>query len=131
MSDPSTGLPAGWSVAISKSKGLPYYTPPDGSPSVWEIPEGTDETVLKAYLAPLLQGRADTPDRVGCLHLLQKHSGSRRPVDANGNNVTRSQEDARNQLKAWMSEIGSDEAKFRDYAAQYSDCSSRRRGGDL
>ena len=64
-------------------------------------------------------------------HLLVKHRGSRRPSSWREENITRSKEEAIEQLKKYADMIESGESTFEDLAAKYSDCSSAKRGGDL
>jgi NIMA-interacting peptidyl-prolyl cis-trans isomerase 1 len=79
------------------------------------------------------------PSEVQCLHLLKKHSGSRKP-SVGGVPVTRTKESARAELTELLSALegvaaGDDtaslEAMFRECAKSESDCSSARNGGDL
>uniref|UniRef100_A0A0N5AQL1 Peptidyl-prolyl cis-trans isomerase n=1 Tax=Syphacia muris TaxID=451379 RepID=A0A0N5AQL1_9BILA len=71
---------------------------------------------------------------VRCLHLLVKHSGSRRPSSWRTDNITRTKEEARKILleyKKQLSEATNVKAKFKELASEFSDCSSAKRGGDL
>ncbi|CAG9460410.1 unnamed protein product [Pedinophyceae sp. YPF-701] len=75
--------------------------------------------------------RAGTePETVQCLHLLLKHSGSRRPANWKGETITRSLEEARAGVLAFRERIVQGES-FEELAQQHSDCSSAKRGGDL
>lgn len=60
-----------------------------------------------------------------------KHSGSRRPSSWREENITRSKEEAREQLKGYKEMIEGGEATLEDLARKYSDCSSAKKGGDL
>uniref|UniRef100_A0A914YR16 Peptidyl-prolyl cis-trans isomerase n=1 Tax=Panagrolaimus superbus TaxID=310955 RepID=A0A914YR16_9BILA len=76
-------------------------------------------------------------DKIRALHLLVKHSGSRRPSSWREENITRSEAEAVEILKGYRDELAniSDpnelKAKFKELAAKFSDCSSAKRGGDL
>lgn len=73
--------------------------------------------------------------KVRASHLLIKHEGSRRPSswqDPEGQRIKATTRDAAvAQLSALREEIVSGRAKFEDLAAQYSDCKSAKKGGDL
>ena len=64
-------------------------------------------------------------------HVLVKHKDVRRPVDRNGNPVTRTKEEAVELLLGYKSDVVEGRATFEDIALQHSDCSSGSRGGDL
>uniref|UniRef100_A0A7S2Y508 Peptidyl-prolyl cis-trans isomerase n=1 Tax=Fibrocapsa japonica TaxID=94617 RepID=A0A7S2Y508_9STRA len=72
--------------------------------------------------------------QVRASHLLIKHSGSRRPAswkDPDGNEIrARSRDQAVQILQTLRSQISGPE-DFANLAAQHSDCSSARNGGDL
>ncbi|CEG46808.1 peptidyl-prolyl cis-trans isomerase nima-interacting 1-like [Plasmopara halstedii] len=70
-------------------------------------------------------------EQVRASHLLIKHKGSRRPASRLSDNITRSKEEAIQQLLELRSQIVSGQAKFEDLAKQFSDCNSGTRGGDL
>lgn len=124
-----TGLPTPWTVRYSRSKKREYYFNPDTKESQWEAPAGTDAAALKQHLA-------DHPLRVRCLHILLKHTGSRRPVSARTpGQITLAKEDARKELQAIHDKlVTEDDVKkgaFEAEARERSDCSSYKRGGDL
>lgn len=69
---------------------------------------------------------------VRCAHILQKHNESRRPFDSYRNKpVTRSREEAQANIKGFLEQVRANPQAFKDIAAQYSECSSCQRGGDL
>ncbi|GAB9469402.1 Peptidyl-prolyl cis-trans isomerase NIMA-interacting protein 1 [Globisporangium polare] len=70
-------------------------------------------------------------DQVRASHLLIKHSGSRRPASRLSDNITRSKQEAIDELLELRSQIVSGTATFQELAIQNSDCSSGTRGGDL
>lgn len=58
---------------------------------------------------------------VKCSHILQKHKGSRNPVDSYRNKpVTRSLEEARENIKKFRAQIDGNPKIFGELAAQYS-----------
>lgn len=69
--------------------------------------------------------------KVQCLHLLVKHSQSRRPSSWRQDTITKSKEEAVKELEEYRQKIVSGECSFEDLASKFSDCSSARRGGDL
>jgi len=73
-------------------------------------------------------------DTVRCLHLLVKHSGSRRPAswrDPEGASIrAKSKDAALAELRAFRERIVAGE-DFSTLARQHSDCSSAAQGGDL
>lgn len=59
--------------------------------------------------------------QVRCSHILQKHKGSRNPVDSYRNKpVTRTLDEARENIKKFRSEINGDSKKFAEFAKKYS-----------
>ncbi|KAM0942346.1 putative peptidylprolyl isomerase [Dioscorea sansibarensis] len=68
-------------------------------------------------------------------HLLVKHEGSRRKAswkDPDGRRISATTRNAAAELLSSLrEEIVSGEIRFADAAAQHSDCSSAKRGGDL
>jgi NIMA-interacting peptidyl-prolyl cis-trans isomerase 1 len=82
--------------------------------------------------------RTDEPnvlDEVQVLHLLKKHAQSRRPMREN-KPITRTKDEAISELEellVGLKEVDSNalESTFRQFATSESDCSSRRKGGDL
>lgn len=70
--------------------------------------------------------------QVQCSHILQKHVGSRNPVDSYRNKpITRSLQEARQNIENFRQQIGNDPKKFAEIASQFSECRSAARGGDL
>ncbi|CAB4254902.1 similar to Saccharomyces cerevisiae YJR017C ESS1 Peptidylprolyl-cis/trans-isomerase (PPIase) specific for phosphorylated serine and threonine residues N-terminal to proline [Maudiozyma barnettii] len=127
--DIGTGLPEPWTVRYSKSKKREYFFEPETKKSQWEAPGGTDEEQLQKYLK-------EYPLRVRCLHILIKHSGSRRPVSSRINaKITIDKEEAIKELKEihdkLTSQDDSKKGQFELIAKERSDCSSFKRGGDL
>ena len=80
---------------------------------------------------------ADNPKEVRVLHILKKHTGSRRPASWRCPKITISKEKAIEELKellAILQEVGDAgelRATFEELAKTESDCSSAKRGGDL
>ena len=69
---------------------------------------------------------------IQCSHILQKHSGSRRPFDSFRNKpVTRSLNEARQNINSILSQVKENPKSFAELALKYSECSSAARGGDL
>lgn len=69
---------------------------------------------------------------IRCSHILQKHSGSRRPFDSYRNKaVTRSIEEALENIKKIRDEIVNKKGDFAELAKTYSECGSAAKGGDL
>ena len=67
-----------------------------------------------------------------CSHILQKHTGSRRPYDSYRNKpVTRSPEEALTNIKKIREDVVNKNGTFAELAKQYSECSSAKNGGDL
>lgn len=123
MSEGGNGLPSPWTVRYSKSKKREYFFNPETKSSQWEEPEGTDHGLLKQYLG-------EHPLRVRCLHILCKHSGSRRPASHRSEHITISKEEAIEELQAIEKRLEAGES-FESIAKERSDCSSFKRGGDL
>lgn len=76
------------------------------------------------------------PPKVGgefvqCSHLLVKHCDSRRPSSWRQEKITRSKAEAHAMLTEFGRQIEANEYTLEELAAEYSDCSSARRNGDL
>ncbi|KAI5465348.1 hypothetical protein BGZ63DRAFT_102500 [Mariannaea sp. PMI_226] len=132
-----TGLPSGWEVRLSNSKGLPYYFNADEKISRWEPPAGTDTEKLKVYMATYhsVGTRAgEVPDstdgKIRAAHLLIKHRDSRRPSSWREAEITRTKEEAREILERHHEQIKAG-TSLGDIASTESDCSSARKRGDL
>ncbi|KAF2144136.1 uncharacterized protein K452DRAFT_285363 [Aplosporella prunicola CBS 121167] len=133
-----TGLPSGWEVRTSKSKGLPYYFNPATAESRWDSPEGTDPEKLKVFMASYHSSKAGDAlaqgggqDTIRAAHLLVKHEGSRRPSSWREAKITRTKEEALEVLKGHEQRIKSGEISLGELATTESDCSSARKAGDL
>jgi len=137
MQASETGLPAGWEVRHSQSKGLPYYFNPTASDSRWEPPEGSNVETLKAYMAQhhssanVRVNEKATDGKIRAAHLLVKHRDSRRPSSWKETNITRTKEEAIELLKGYEEQIKSGQTSLGDLAKSESDCSSARKNGDL
>ena len=137
MQASETGLPAGWEVRHSQSKGLPYYFNPTASDSRWEPPEGSNVEMLKAYMAQhhssanVRVNEKATDGKIRAAHLLVKHRDSRRPSSWKETNITRTKEEAIEMLKGYEEQIRSGQTSLGDLAKSESDCSSARKNGDL
>lgn len=69
---------------------------------------------------------------IRCAHILQKHKESRRPFDSYRNKpVTRTREEARNQINSFIQTLKDHPEKFKEIATSFSECSSCQKGGDL
>ena len=125
----SEQLPTGWEQRVSKSHaGRAYYVNKLTGETTWDLPQ-----------APAVDGRSPM-DQVQCLHILRKHSGSRRPASWRCANITQSKEEAiaqithiRAQLEETLDKQGYSNmlSLFKSIAAVESDCGSAERGGDL
>ncbi|CAD5115895.1 DgyrCDS4830 [Dimorphilus gyrociliatus] len=106
---------AGWISRNSKSRpdAFYYYNKKTGK-SQWERPSKEAEA-----------------DKVQCLHLLVKHHRSRRPSSWRQDVITRTKEEALEELLGYKEKIDSGVSTFEELAKTYSDCSSARRSGDL
>ncbi|KPJ03480.1 Protein dodo [Papilio machaon] len=107
-------LPEGWEMRTSRSTGMTYFLNIYTKKSQWERPE-----------APADAGE------IRCRHILVKHAESRRPSSWREESITRTKEEALEQLKTYRKQIVGNEATFVDLATKFSDCSSAKRGGDL
>ena len=69
---------------------------------------------------------------VRCAHILQKHKGTPNPTDSYRNTpITRTFEEARNNIANIQQQLKEDPQKFAQLAKQYSECRSAAKGGDL
>ena len=117
-------LPSGWTQKESKSHpGKLYYISKTGE-TTWDLPTKP----------------ADSGDQVRVLHILKKHSGSRRPASWRHPNITQSKQQSVDQINEIRRQIVNEiegsgvtegEKLFRSIASKESDCSSATKGGDL
>lgn len=69
---------------------------------------------------------------IRCAHILQKHTGSRNPNDSYRNKpITRSLEEARANIRQFQAQLQDKPQLFGDLAAEYSECRSAGKNGDL
>ncbi|SYW80836.1 putative prolyl isomerase Ess1 [Ustilago hordei] len=122
-----------WEVRFSNSRRLPYFYHPVTQQSTWEIPQGhTEESICSLpgakYLDPANApaGASDKPDK----HTDKPYYPLGHGIQAN---ITRSKDEAIEQLKKFEQELQQDSSKetFASLASVNSDCSSARAGGDL
>lgn len=109
-------LPAGWQKRMSRKSGRVYYFNHITNASQWERPVGD------------ARGEAE---QVRCSHLLVKHDKSRRPSSWREDNITRKKKQAVALIQNYIEQIKSGDESFEELAAQFSDCSSAKKGGDL
>ena len=112
MSDDN--LPKGWQERTSRSTGKTYYHNMATGESRWERPTSSNRA-----------------DQVRACHILVKHCDSRRPSSWRQEDITRTKEEAIEQLRKYIEEIEAGDDTFEGLASKYSDCSSAKRGGDL
>merc|ERR1712183_361478 len=115
-------LPNGWIKKESRKNGRPYYVNKYTQKSQWERPN-----------SPARQRKSSVSknELIHCLHLLVKHDKVRRPKSVTGEDITRSRDEAMELVKGYRRQIVNGEFQFEDLAKLHSDCSSRKRGGDL
>jgi len=70
-------------------------------------------------------------ESVTCSHLLVKHRESRRPSSWRQDKITKSKDEALEELREYRRMITSGEATFEELASKFSDCSSAKAGGSL
>ena len=93
--------------------------------SVWDRPSQSAEEDMRV------------PEKIQCLHILVKHSKSRRPSSWRTENITRDKAEARKILEGYESQLkaladeGELRSRFKKLASEFSDCSSAKRHGDL
>lgn len=114
----------GWDVRTSKSTGKTYYLNPFTKESQWEVPTGPVTRKVNA-------SENSSPDKVRASHLLVKHRESRRPSSWRAENITKSKEQAFEELSKYREAIVSGSSTFAQLASKYSDCSSAHKDGDL
>merc|ERR1711939_669350 len=127
---------SGWEVRYSNSRQRPYFYNEAQGLSIWEPPSGLaeDEIVNLPGARENLHRKAD--DTVQASHLLIKHAGSRRPSSWKEPNITRSKEEAIEQLRQHQAALKSGPpeelpSRFAALASTESHCSSHSHGGDL
>ena len=113
----SEELPKGWEKRISRSTGQVYYLNIYTKESQWD--------------RPTTEANTKDDQKIRCSHLLVKHSESRRPSSWREERITRSKEEAVELVKEYRKSIESGETTLEHLAAETSDCSSAKKGGDL
>lgn len=121
-----SGLPSGWTSKQSKSHdGKTYYINSLTGETTWSVPT---------------EPAQGPTEQVQVLHILKKHSGSRRPASWRCDNITQGKDVSigqitqfRNQLLNLLEAEGYPAMfkKFQEIAFEESDCGSHERGGDL
>lgn len=111
-------LPDGWIKKTSRTNGRDYYHNSSTGKSQWEPPVAG-------------QGDSQEKRQVRASHLLVKHKDSRRPSSWREQTITRTKDEALEELKKYIEMIETNQATFEELATKYSDCSSAKRGGDL
>lgn len=130
MSTTETGLPNGWEICLSRSRGLVYYYNAESGKSLWEPPEGSNIEQLKEYIQTHMSHAKGT-ENIRASHLLVKHKDSRRPSSWKDPQITRTKEEAKSIILGHEARIRSGAVTLADLASTESDCSSYKRGGDL
>ncbi|KAI9996785.1 hypothetical protein PInf_000047 [Phytophthora infestans] len=148
MSTTAKDLPRGWKEVQSKSRpGKVYFLHLKSGEKTWKLSHvHAKEREFRHRAAADTKKRRSAdgsgPESVQALHILVKHSGSRRPSSWRQENITRSKAVAeakaggiRDKLLACM-EANARPAEalrelFEAIAKEESDCSSAKRGGDL
>ncbi|KAJ0966948.1 hypothetical protein J5N97_023865 [Dioscorea zingiberensis] len=98
-------------------------------------PNSSSNRPARTNPSPASKRSKKAREGVRASHLLIKHEGSRRKAswkDPDGRLIEATTRDAATErLRALREEIVSGKTRFADAAAQHSDCSSAKRGGDL
>lgn len=120
-------LPEGWSIKYSKShNNRPYYFNETTGVTQWDPPTNSQPTPTS---------HSSVTSKVHVYHLLAKHAHSRRPSSWRQERITCSESEALEEIRAIRSQIFTAQAgvfeAFKLKAAERSDCSSAKRGGDL
>jgi NIMA-interacting peptidyl-prolyl cis-trans isomerase 1 len=110
-------LPKGWEKRVSRSTGQTYYLNIHTKESQWDT--------------PTTEANSKDNEKIRCSHLLVKHNGSRRPSSWREETITRSIEEARDLVAKYRSQITDGKNTIEELAADQSDCSSAKKGGDL
>lgn len=131
-----TGLPPGWTIAVSRTHNKEYFLDQATKELSWEPPFGTDKTKLDAYIQQLKE-RGFKPvvasdGKVRASHLLVKHKDSRRPKSwKHPDGITITRDEAIAIAKKLREQLLKGEKKLNELAESESDCSSHAQGGDL
>lgn len=131
-----TGLPAGWSIRLSKTHNEPYFVNLATRELAWEPPYGSDSEKVSAYIAKYKQNGnkpvVGADGKVRALHLLVKNVTSRRPKSwKSPEGVTISRDDAIARLRGFQKRILNGEISLEELARTESDCLSHEKDGDL
>lgn len=147
-----TSLSSLWLPPFERSRQRPYFYSETTKESVWDPPSSlTPEQLAALPGSQYLQGAvppASTAttssssssgtgsNKVRASHLLIKHNQSRRPASWKSPEITRSKQEAIDQLTAFEKRLRQEPEDnlanaFAKLASKESDCSSAREGGDL
>ncbi|OBA23121.1 rotamase-domain-containing protein [Metschnikowia bicuspidata var. bicuspidata NRRL YB-4993] len=131
-----TGLPASWSIRLSKTHNEPYFLNLATRELSWEPPYGSDVDKVSSYIAKYKENGnkpvVAADGKVRALHLLVKNDTSRRPKSwKSPEGVTRTRDEAIAMLRGFQKRILNGEISLADLARSESDCSSHEKGGDL
>ncbi|KAJ8142464.1 hypothetical protein OXX80_008536 [Metschnikowia pulcherrima] len=131
-----TGLPAGWSIKLSKTHNEPYFLNAATRESSWEPPYGSDGEKVSSYIAKFKENGnkpvVAADGKVRASHLLIKNTTSRRPKSwKSPEGVTLSRDESIAKIKEFQKRILNGEVSLADVARDESDCSSHEKGGDL
>lgn len=101
-----------------------------------ERDEHEEARALGGATEPCLDEAEGEPEEVHVLHILRKHTGSRKPKNRGGQPITCSQKEAQEYLE-WLarelhgiSNASDRRARFAELAKEESECASGRKGGD-
>lgn len=106
-------LPRDWVVKISRNYGKKYYVNLKTGETKWEKPQNQSK------------------DKIRACHLLVKHQNSRRPSSWREKVITRTKEEAVEELKKYIGYIEEGRNTIEELAETFSDCNSAKNRGDL
>lgn len=122
-----------WVQQNSRSHpGFFYYYNTETGASQWEKPVTSTPSLPSLSSAlPSSLSSSGGPSRIRASHILVKHRDVRNPQSWNKAPVTRTKEEAMEKLQRIRGKITDGATNFPELAAEFSDCSSSRKGGDL
>lgn len=119
LKDSSASRPNGSTI---EENALSLPPPPSSSPAPKRSPDDSSSDSRQSK-----RGKPDPKKEIRVKHILVKHANSRKPASWRSTFITRSEEEAEQEILKYKAIVQEDQTKFDELATKYSDCSSHGR----